>query len=68
MKSCVVIATHPIADGEELFMDYRLNPAAGNLPDWYSPFDPKETERRWSIQSSDGLGSSIPVDARQSQR
>lgn len=39
MRGLVLIACRPIADGDELLMDYRLNPDANDLPEWYRSFD-----------------------------
>ena len=44
---CVVgIATDDIAEGDELLLNYRLNPDAPR-PDWYVPVDEAEDRRRW---------------------
>jgi hypothetical protein len=40
------VALHDIADGEELFMNYRFNPLAPT-PDWYTDPDPEAAARRW---------------------
>ena len=37
MRSMVLITTKSLHDGDELFMDYRLNSA--HLPSWYHPYD-----------------------------
>ncbi|CAI5518811.1 unnamed protein product [Closterium sp. Naga37s-1] len=47
LRTVVLVATDVIKDGEEVFLDYRLNPNA-NRPDWYVPVDAKAEERRWS--------------------
>ena len=35
MRSVVFLASRPLDDGTELFVDYRLNPDSLNLPPWY---------------------------------
>lgn len=47
MRSLVVLASEPVEDGQELYMDYRLNPEAGALPSWYSHADKAQAMRRW---------------------
>ena len=47
MKTVVLVAAKHIHDGEELFMDYRLNPSAPNLPSWYEPYDVEDAQNRW---------------------
>ena len=51
MRSVVYLAARPLEDGEELFVDYRLNPFAGPLPEWYTPFDSAGAMRRWHDES-----------------
>ena len=34
-------------------MDYRLNPFAGSLPEWYTPYDSDDMLRRWSEANRD---------------
>ncbi len=75
MRGIVYIAAKPLADNEELFVDYRLNPFAGPLPTWYTPFDSEGANRRWydedgksSASTSDSNGSGddakkVPDDA-----
>lgn len=53
MHGLVVVTTEKLHDGDELFMDYRLHPEAGEAglwPAWYAPYDAKHTERRWHDQ------------------
>jgi hypothetical protein len=33
---------------EEVFLNYRLNPASTHMPDWYQPVDIDEDFRRWA--------------------
>ena len=50
LKGLALVAAHPLKD-QELFMNYRLNPAnhrKNGFPDWYSPVDLEEDLRRWS--------------------
>eukprot|EP01041_Mallomonas_annulata_P010678 gene10678-22286_t len=51
MRSLVLVALQPLADGDELLMDYRLNPAAPveSLPAWYTHVDKEQASRRWDI-------------------
>jgi hypothetical protein len=44
MRTVVLLAARPLKNGDELFMDYRLNPSAGSLPSWYSPYGREEGE------------------------
>jgi hypothetical protein len=46
MFGMVCVARRRIQD-EELFLNYRLNPAHP-YPDWYAQPDPREAERRWA--------------------
>ena len=50
-SSCIptlaLIATKEICD-EEVFMNYRLHPAAPDVPAWYHDCDPASSKRRWS--------------------
>ncbi|TFJ87181.1 hypothetical protein NSK_001513 [Nannochloropsis salina CCMP1776] len=50
IQSVVLVATTDLEDGEELFLNYRLNPKHGSesLPPWYVPVDAKEDQRRWA--------------------
>ena len=47
MPGIAMIAARDIGDGEELLLNYRLNPS-GELPDWYHQVDKEEDARRWS--------------------
>ena len=58
MRGIVYIAAKPLCDNEELFVDYRLNPFAGPLPSWYTPFDSEGANRRWNDEDSSGNSSS----------
>lgn len=42
-----LMSVRPISDGEELFLNYRLNPKSKQPPDWYAPVDLEEDKRRW---------------------
>jgi hypothetical protein len=51
MHGLVMVTTEKVYDGDELLMDYRLNPEAGKAglwPTWYRPFDARHTEQRWT--------------------
>ena len=45
LKGLAFVATRQLKD-EELFLNYRLNPK-NKKPDWYTPVDLEEDERRW---------------------
>jgi hypothetical protein len=45
--SVALVAIRPIQQGEELFLNYRLNPKL-KLPEWYHPVDEQEDRRRWT--------------------
>jgi hypothetical protein len=47
MKSLVMISSKHIEDGDELLMDYKLNPDALNLPLWYRTYDIEDARSRW---------------------
>ena len=46
-QSIVFVATEELGEGDELFLNYRLNPKL-EKPPWYTSVDPEEDERRWS--------------------
>ena len=46
LRALAFVTTRQVAD-EELFLNYRLNPANG-YPAWYTPYDREEDARRWS--------------------
>ena len=50
VQTVVLLATTDVEDGEELLLNYRLNPKHGkeSLPSWYMPVDAEEDERRWA--------------------
>jgi hypothetical protein len=48
MHGMVLIAARPLSKGDELIMDYRLNPKAGQLPVWYQHYNDAEAKSRWS--------------------
>ena len=45
MRTVVLLAARPLSNGDELCMDYRLNPKAGKLPDWYVAYGSEEKEK-----------------------
>lgn len=45
-RTVALVAIRDIQN-EELFMNYRFNPNAPGLPDWYWDCDPEESSRRW---------------------
>lgn len=49
IQTVVMVATTDLEDGEELFLNYRLNPKhQERLPPWYAPIDAEEDQRRWA--------------------
>ena len=46
LRGLAFVATRELQD-EELFLNYRLNPA-NPRPDWYMPVDLEEDKRRWN--------------------
>jgi hypothetical protein len=48
MRSAVLLATRPVEAGEELLLDYRLNPNF-ELPHWYIPYNEETSKRRWQL-------------------
>jgi hypothetical protein len=59
MKGMVFIATSPLADGEELLMDYRLNPEANWLPTWYVSYNKADARQRWATNSNSNGGTHL---------
>jgi len=51
MHALVFVALRDIEDGEELFVNYRMNPSVPR-PHWYYPVDVEEDLRRWSSESA----------------
>jgi len=47
MMGMCMMATRDIWDGEEIFVNYRFNPNAIGLPDWYTPVKDGADEARW---------------------
>ena len=47
LRTLALVTTRAVQD-EELFLNYRLNPANGHPP-WYVPVDEEEEERRWKF-------------------
>mmetsp|Transcript_16094 Transcript_16094/g.15452 ORF Transcript_16094/g.15452 Transcript_16094/m.15452 type:complete len:347 (-) Transcript_16094:52-1092(-) len=62
MHSLVFLASRPLKDNEELFVDYRLNPAYPHLPPWYVPYEPQEAERRFKDDPRDTADLMQPDD------
>ena len=50
VPSVLLLATRTLQD-EELFLNYRLNPALAPYPDWYHQPNPEEAARRWAPHS-----------------
>ena len=48
MPGVVLVSTRHLGDGDELLMDYRLDPDSSALPGWYRPFNETESRNRWS--------------------
>ena len=50
VQSVLLLTTSDVEDGEELLLNYRLNPKHGkeSLPSWYVPVDVEEDSRRWA--------------------
>lgn len=46
IPTLMLIATRDLED-EEVFMNYRFNPNANNIPSWYHDCDPESSKRRW---------------------
>jgi len=46
--SLLLVAAHALRDGEELFMDWRLDPF-GPQPAWYAPVDAAVNQRLWGV-------------------
>lgn len=49
MKGVVLMSTRPLRHGDELLMDYRLNPTLEDLPPWYRSHDAEESRMRWGF-------------------
>ena len=47
MPSLVLVSTRAIEDGDEIFLNYRYNPASADIPSWFHPIDVEENTRRW---------------------
>ena len=47
MYGMAMVALRDVKD-EELFLNYRFNPDAPGLPQWYAPVDDDQDRRRWS--------------------
>lgn len=48
MPGVAFLSTRHLQSGDELLMDYRLNPDSKTLPDWYQPYDAEEARNRWA--------------------
>jgi hypothetical protein len=49
MPGVVFVSTRHLRDGDELLLDYRLNPDSSTpLPPWYTPYDTAESRTRWA--------------------
>jgi len=46
MHTVVLLATKPLVHGDELFLDYRLNPDSPDLPTWYVSYDAEAARKR----------------------
>jgi hypothetical protein len=46
LPGLVLVSNEQLEDGQEVFLNYRLSPAA--RPDWYVPVDKEEEKRRWA--------------------
>jgi hypothetical protein len=47
MPTVVLLSTEELRHGDELLLDYRLNPTAPDLPAWYKPYDAEQAKERW---------------------
>jgi hypothetical protein len=47
MKGLAFVSMRHIKSGDELLIDYRLNPSADHLPAWYAHFDAEGAKERW---------------------
>lgn len=49
VNGLVMVALRPIEDGEELLVDYRLNPKhKSSWPSWYQPHSTSQSAERWN--------------------
>lgn len=48
-RTVALVAMRDIRD-EEVFMNYRFNPQAPGLPEWYHDCDPEGSKRRWNMK------------------
>lgn len=48
MKTVVFVSSRPLESGDEILMDYKLNPDSNALPEWYESFDTIDSRERWS--------------------
>lgn len=46
IESLAIVAARQI-ENEEVFINYRFNPASPDLPEWYEDCNPSESKRRW---------------------
>lgn len=53
MKGVVLMSTRSLRHGDELLMDYRLNPTLEDLPPWYRSYDAEESRMRWGVGDED---------------
>ncbi|GMI48525.1 hypothetical protein TrCOL_g5177 [Triparma columacea] len=51
MQGMVAMTTRDVFDGEEIFINYRFNPNAIGIPEWYKPVKDGEDEMRWGDYS-----------------
>ncbi len=47
MPTVALVSSQHISNGDELLMDYRLNPASEELPEWYIHYDSDTSKARW---------------------
>eukprot|EP00924_Labyrinthula_sp_SR-Ha-C_P001260 snap_masked-scaffold_7-processed-gene-18.21-mRNA-1 protein AED:1.00 eAED:1.00 QI:0/-1/0/0/-1/1/1/0/227 len=47
VPTIALVATQPIKSGEEILVNYRYDPSASSLPDWYHPIDEQTNSRVW---------------------
>jgi hypothetical protein len=53
MKGIVMIAARHLEDGDEILMDYKLDPASASIPPWYTFFDVDDSRARWEDESDE---------------
>ncbi|KAL6077892.1 SET domain-containing protein 9 [Balamuthia mandrillaris] len=63
LKGMVLVATRDIEEGEELLLDYHLNPKSESLPQWYHPVMPVATPNEEGHEEEEEEEESQPHNA-----